>query len=59
MNSFGESVIALTSEEVNRIKGVLAGGDGAQALDILKDVLLRKIEHGRRTRLVKSSDLGR
>ena len=59
MNSSGESVIALTLEEVERIKNVLASGDGAQALQVLQEVLLRKIEQGRKTRLVKSSDLGR
>ena len=59
MNSLGESVIALTPEEVDRIKSVLAGGDGAQAVEVLQDVLLRKIEQGRKTRLVKSGDLRR
>ena len=59
MNSPGESVIALTPEEVDRIKSVLTGGDGAQAVEVLQEVLLRKIEQGRKTRLVKSGDLRR
>ena len=59
MNSLGDSVIVLTPEEVERIKSVLAGGDGLQAVEVLQEILLRKIEQGRKTRLVKSGDLGR
>ena len=59
MNSPGESVIALTAEDVDRIKGALADGDGAEALQVLQEVLLKRIEQGRKTRLVRSGDLGR
>jgi hypothetical protein len=59
MNSLGESVVSLTPEEVDRIKTVVASGNDTQALQVPKEVLLRKIEQRRTTRLVKSGALGR